>query len=378
MQKMNQSKKLMSGVLAVLTVSSPTTFAERPFELESKPSIVEKLKTFVLPAAIIGGCLVITGAVVFGTLKIRESRSEEEFKRNVDFALKNITDNADLEHILNEIEEKLASGIENNRINEFKSMFKRFKNSVQDLDDINAAKRRLRNGLIAIVKVFNINFDIDKLITAELAKLERTDEAVAKLINERKVELGETKLSLDKAEIEKTVNPILYPILYKEKLKRERANELEKCKLDFLEKKSAKNAAQCATCEKIEPKAFFRAACCGRLGAVKCILEDYEIDLNKKLKIRGEREEVPLCAIMENVMFAMNLENKKNLQEVIKYFLEKGASPNVYDIDGNTPILFAAVDHNKEMYDLLIEYGADPTIKNMSGKTPKEIMEEKS
>ena len=213
MQKMNQSKKLiklMSGVLAVLTVSSPTTFAERPFELESKPSIVEKLKTFALPAAIIGGCLVITGAVVFGALKIRESRSEEEFKRNVDFALKNITDNADLEHILNEIEEKLASGIENNRINEFKSMFKRFKNSVQDLDDVNAAKRRLRNGLIAIVKVFNVNFDIDKLITAELAKLERPDEAVAKLINERKVDFGKTKLSLDKAEIEKSINPILY------------------------------------------------------------------------------------------------------------------------------------------------------------------------
>ncbi len=201
-----------------------------------------------------------------------------------------------------------------------------------------------------------------------------TDEAVAKLINERKVELGETKLSLDKAEIEKTINPILY----KEKLKRERANELEKCKLDFSEKKSAKNAAQCATCEKIEPKVFLRAACCGKLEVVKCILEAYEIDLNKKLKFRGEREEVPLCAIMENVVFAMNLENKKNLQEVIKYFLEKGANPNVYDIYGNTPLLFAAVGHNKEMYDLLIEYGADPTIKNMSGKTPKEIMEEKS
>ena len=377
MQKMNQSKKLiklMSGLLAVLIVSTPTSFAERSFELESKPSIVEKLKTFALPAAIIGGCLVITGAVVFGALKIRESRSEEELKRNVDFALKNITDKADLKHILNEIEKKLISGIENNKINEFKSKFQEFKTYVQSFDDVNAAKRKLRNGLIAIVKVFNVNFDIDKLITAELAKLERTDEAVAKLINERKVELGETKLSLDKAEIEKTINPILY----KEKLKRERANELEKCKLDFLEKDSAKYAAKCATCEKIEPKVFFRAACCGKLEVVKCILEAYEIDLNKKLKFRGEREEVPLCAIMENVVFAMNLENKKNLQEIIKCFLEKGANPNVCDSDGNTPILFAAVDHNKEMYDLLIKHGADPTIKNMSGKTPKEIMEEKS
>lgn len=107
-------------------------------------------------------------------------------------------------------------------------------------------------------------------------------------------------------------------------------------------------------------------------------MEAYEIDLNKKLKFRGEGEEVPLCAIMENVMFDVNLENKKNLQEVIKYFLKKGANPNVYDRNGNTPLLFAAVDHNKEMYDLLIEYGADPTIKNRGGKTPKEIMKEKS
>ena len=177
---------------------------------------------------------------------------------------------------------------------------------MQSFDYVNAAKRRLGNGLIAIVKVFNVNFDIDKLITAELAKLERTDEAVAKLINERKVELGETKLSLDKAEIEKTINPILY----KEKLKIERANELEKCKLGFLEKESAKYAAQCATCEKIEPKVFLRAACCGKLEVVKCILEAYEIDLDKKFNFRGGGEEVPLCAIIKNGLFAMNLENR--------------------------------------------------------------------
>ena len=62
MQKASQNKKLiklMSGVLAILTISSPTSLATKPIQLEDKPGILEKFKSFAWPAAIIGGAIIV-------------------------------------------------------------------------------------------------------------------------------------------------------------------------------------------------------------------------------------------------------------------------------------------------------------------------------
>ena len=191
MQKANQNKKLiklMSGVLAVLTISTPASLATKPIPLEDKPGILEKLKSLALPAAIIGGAIIITGAVIYGISKIKESKSREEFKDNIDLALKGIANKTDLEYVLNEIEEMLEPKIENNRINEFKLRFKEFKTKVQNLDDINAAKRELSQGLHAIVKTFNIRFDIDEFNRRKSNKAENTAEKQPNTKEEVKIE----------------------------------------------------------------------------------------------------------------------------------------------------------------------------------------------
>ena len=55
--------KLMSGVLAVLTISSPTSLAANPNQSEDKPRpLVERLGAFAWPTAIIGG-VVIAGLI---------------------------------------------------------------------------------------------------------------------------------------------------------------------------------------------------------------------------------------------------------------------------------------------------------------------------
>lgn len=165
MQKANQNKKiikLMSGVLAILTISSPTSLATKPIQLEDKPGILEKFKSFAWTAAIIGGAIIITGAIIYGISKIKESRNIEEFKRNLDLALKDITNKADVEYMLNEIKEMLVPKVENNRINEFEIRFAEFKTRVQALDNINAAKMELLQGLHAIVKAFNVRFDTNE------------------------------------------------------------------------------------------------------------------------------------------------------------------------------------------------------------------------
>ena len=72
----------MSGILAVLTISTPASLATKPIPLEDKPGILEKIKSFALPAAIIGGAVIITGATIYGISKIKESKNKKEFNRS--------------------------------------------------------------------------------------------------------------------------------------------------------------------------------------------------------------------------------------------------------------------------------------------------------
>ena len=192
MQKSNQNKKiikLMSGVLAILTISSPTSLATKPIQLEDKPGILEKFKSFAWTAAIIGGAIIITGAIIYGISKIKESRSIEGFKRNLDLALKDITNKADVEYMLNEIKEMLVPKVENNRINEFEIRFAEFKTKVQTLDNINAAKRELLQGLHAIVKAFNVRFDTNEFNNLKSNKTGKNAEGSKHESNKPKLQL---------------------------------------------------------------------------------------------------------------------------------------------------------------------------------------------
>lgn len=51
----------------------------------------------------------------------------------------------------------------------------------------------------------------------------------------------------------------------------------------------------------------------------------------------------------------------------LKYFLEKGANPNIRDFQGNTPLFVANFASNREAIDLLLKFGADPNIRNNAG-----------
>ena len=188
MQTASQNKKLiklMSGVLAILTISSPTSLATKPIQLEDKPGILEKFKSFAWPAAIIGGAIIITGAIIY----IKKSRSREEFKRNLDLALKDISNKADVEYMLNEIKEMLVPKVENNRINEFEIRFEEFKTRVQTLDDINTAKRELLQGLHAIVKAFNVRFDTNEFNNRKSNKSEKNENKSFRESNKPKLQL---------------------------------------------------------------------------------------------------------------------------------------------------------------------------------------------
>ncbi len=179
MKKASQNKKLMklmSGMLAILTISSPTSLATKPFKLEDKPGILERLKDFAWPAAMISGAIIITGAVIYGISKIKESRNQEEFKNNLYCILKDIKNKDDIKYTLDKIETMLESRVEKNRINDLKSIFKEFRSKVQNLDDISTAKKDLMQGLNIIVKDFNINFDINEFNHRSSNKVESTVE----------------------------------------------------------------------------------------------------------------------------------------------------------------------------------------------------------
>lgn len=60
-------------------------------------------------------------------------------------------------------------------------------------------------------------------------------------------------------------------------------------------------------------------------------------------------------------------------RELLELLLQKGANPNVQTNDGWTPLMFAGVNGNMEVLQILIDYGADIKLKNNENKTICEI-----
>ena len=68
---------------------------------------------------------------------------------------------------------------------------------------------------------------------------------------------------------------------------------------------------------------------------------------------------------------------QNRLTDLAKYFLEKGADPNIQDIHGNTPLWTAIFNErqNSKVVKLLLRHGANPDITNKYGKTPRTMYE---
>ena len=65
------------------------------------------------------------------------------------------------------------------------------------------------------------------------------------------------------------------------------------------------------------------------------------------------------------------------LFKVMAAFLKAGASPNVHDLNGNTPLIIATNQGSLERVHLLLEEGADPEIHTISGQTALSIAKAK-
>ena len=67
---------------------------------------------------------------------------------------------------------------------------------------------------------------------------------------------------------------------------------------------------------------------------------------------------------------------QEKLVGLARYFLDKGADPNLQDIHGNTPLWTAVFNeklntHNSTVVKLLLKYGANPDIVNKYDRTPR-------
>lgn len=64
--------------------------------------------------------------------------------------------------------------------------------------------------------------------------------------------------------------------------------------------------------------------------------------------------------------------------DILNLVLDAKANLRQQDVDGNTPLHYAVMWGNQEMYDLLIKKGADPNVKNKGGKTPGDLLKQNS
>jgi cytohesin len=61
-----------------------------------------------------------------------------------------------------------------------------------------------------------------------------------------------------------------------------------------------------------------------------------------------------------------------DVQEVAR-LLAAGADPNVKDLDGHTPLHYAAEQCRADIAELLLKHGADPNARDNQGETPLHI-----
>jgi len=99
---------------------------------------------------------------------------------------------------------------------------------------------------------------------------------------------------------------------------------------------------------------------------------DYILD-DRMEDAKREIEEVPSIDINEvwnkRWSFLMCASHVGNV-EMVKYLINKGADPNVKNIDGWTALMFATDACYTDVVEFLLKSGADPNIQSVDGETP--------
>lgn len=99
----------------------------------------------------------------------------------------------------------------------------------------------------------------------------------------------------------------------------------------------------------------------------------YSCNTYRMAPLRGNTCEEEVCkapatkAVLTSELFAQIALGKT---ENVSHLLEKGASPNSVDAEGNTALLLATQENRVAIAKLLINAGADVNGKNSEGKTP--------
>ena len=62
----------------------------------------------------------------------------------------------------------------------------------------------------------------------------------------------------------------------------------------------------------------------------------------------------------------------KRNTELVKLLLEKGANPNVTDVNGSTALHFSVIFSYEELVELLMKHKADTSLKDNRGKSAQD------
>ena len=104
--------------------------------------------------------------------------------------------------------------------------------------------------------------------------------------------------------------------------------------------------------------------------------EIFDLLLVKGADIDTKKEDGTGC--FYQCMFGILFYNRVNI-ELAEFILSKGAdvdeAPASGELEGFTPLFFAARDNNEKLVNILIKHGADVNAKNVEGNTPLSIAE---
>ena len=85
---------------------------------------------------------------------------------------------------------------------------------------------------------------------------------------------------------------------------------------------------------------------------------------------QGNTTNVPLLTL---IYAASVVAGNDHSGQSLRIVLKGGATPNVYDSEGNTPLHMAVGFKYQAPLNLLLEHGADPNIKNHAGVSPLDL-----
>ena len=90
--------------------------------------------------------------------------------------------------------------------------------------------------------------------------------------------------------------------------------------------------------------------------------------------LKTDYGDTPLHLAVQDQLAFLGLSREK----LVKWFLEKGASVNVVDEEGFTPLHRAVIEEAVDVARILLQAGADPNAKSGEGESPLSLTEEES